>query len=149
MEKSDIRYQLWHSLEMHTLRRDILLFIICLGLPCLTISQSKDTAGASVLMALILVALLTFYIVRIGKIFHCAEYYVFCKGTLCQPRYNPYIKMYAFTAVLEMPEGDTKAVDTHAIFATHGIFEPLMEDYVGKTATIAYNPLTDMVVVIG
>ena len=149
MSKSDIRYQLWHSLEMRTLRRDLLLYLLCLGLPCLAISQSRDTAGASVLMALILAAILGFYIIRIAKIFYCAEYYVFCKTTLFNPQYHPYIRMYLFTAILKMPEGEEKAVDTHAIFATHGIFEPIMTDYMGKSATIAYNPLTDMVVVIG
>ena len=149
MTKSDIRYPLWHSLEMHTLRREVLLCIICFGIPLLMTTSRRDASGVAVLLVLMLLALLTFYIVRIVKIFHCAEYYVFCKGTLCQPRYNPYIKMYAFTAILEIPEGDAKAVDTHAIFATHGIFEPIMTDYMGKSATIAYNPLPDMVVVIG
>lgn len=149
MTKSDIRYQLWHSLEMHTLRREVLLCIICFGIPLLMTTSRRDASGVAVLLVLMLLALLAFYIVRIGKIFYCAEYYIFCDSILCQPQYNPYIRMYLFTAVMEMPDGSTEAVSTHAIFATHGIFEPIMTDYMGKSATIAYNPLTDMVIVIG
>ena len=149
MTKADIRYQLWHSLEMHTLRREVLLCLICLGIPLLMAGSRRDASGVATVLVILSLALLAFYNVRIGKIFFCTEHYIVCKSTLCQPQYNPYIKMYAFTAVLEMPNGNAEAVDTHAIFATHGIFEPIMTDYMGKSATIAYNPLTDMVVVIG
>ena len=39
--------------------------------------------------------------------------------------------------------------DTHAIFFTRGICQPLMEDYANTTVTLAINRETGMVVVIG
>lgn len=39
--------------------------------------------------------------------------------------------------------------DTHSIFYARGLVGLLLEDYVNRTVTIAYNEETGMVVVIG
>ena len=45
-------------------------------------------------------------------------------------------------------DGRKYGVDTHAIFFTRGIFQPLMETYANATVTLAVNRETGMVVVI-
>ena len=57
--------------------------------------------------------------------------------------------MMYFTVVLEEPDGSKLIENTHAIFACHGIMEPLVSDYVNSEVTVALNKRTGMVVVIG
>ena len=45
--------------------------------------------------------------------------------------------------------GEKFFADTHAIFFTRGICQPLMEDYANTAVTLAVNRVTGMVVVIG
>ena len=55
----------------------------------------------------------------------------------------------ATNVAIEDPAGGRKyGVDTHAIFFTRGIFQPLMETYANATVTLAVNRETGMVVVI-
>ena len=147
MERSDVMYHLWHSIEMHTIRRDFLLYLALFGLMWL-MAVPGDT-GPAVLMLLFLIPILVFYIWRTICIFRNPEGYIFSKCELTQPHSNFWLKMMFFTVRIELPNGRVDYVDTHAIFAAHGIAEPRMEDYVNRTATIAYNPSTGMVVVIG
>lgn len=148
-EKSQAIQQLKASLELRTLKRDFLLYACCLGIPWLIMASDEASAGPAVLLGLTLLAILGFYLWRILCIFRNPEGYIFCDCVLNQVHSNPFLRSFFFTVRVEMPDGRTEYVDTHAIFATHGIFEPIMEDYVNSTVTIAYNPSTDMVVVIG
>lgn len=135
------------SLELHTIKRDLLIYLVFFGLMYLL--SVSDDSGAATLMLLILIPILIFYIWRIICIFRDPEGYIFAECELTQPHCNTFLRSYYFTVRVELPNGQTSHVDTHAIFATHGIFEPIMKDYVNSTVTIAYNPATDMVVVIG
>lgn len=148
MEKSDVIYQLQHSLEMDTIKRDFLFFSIGLGIPALIMLYNEDVSGAGVLLALTLLGFWIFYIWRIISIFRHPEGYILAECVLSQPHCR-YRGAYYFTVSFLLPGGEAELLDTHAIFGGGGIIEPIMEDYVNKTAWIAYNPATDMVVVIG
>ena len=148
MEKPDIVSQLKHSLEMNTIKRDLLLFSGFLGIPALTMLSNGDTSGTGTLLGLFLCGLLAFYIWRIISIFRHPEGYILAECILAQPHFK-YRGGYYFTITFPMPNGEAEILDTHAIFNEGSLAEPSMEDYVNKTAWIAYNPATDMVVVIG
>ena len=148
MENIDVVYQLKHSLEMDTIRRDILLFSGCLGLPALIMLYNEDVTGVGALIALMLAGILIFYIWRILSIFRHPEGYILAQCVLAQPHFK-YRGAYYFTVSFPMPGGEAEILDTHAIFGGGGLDTAPMEDYVNKTAWIAYNPATDMVVVIG
>ena len=61
-----------------------------------------------------------------------------------------FIYMVYFTALAIDPDtGEKFFADTHAIFFTRGICQPLMEDYANTTVTLAVNRDTGMVVIIG
>ena len=93
---------------------------------------------------------LIFGIVRTIQIFRKPEAYIFCCSPLRQPHGGPLRNSVYYTALLEDPEtGGKFFVDTHAIFVTHGIMPPTIEEYTNATVTIAYNRETEMVVVIG
>lgn len=147
MEKPDVIYQLRHSLEMDTIKRDILMFAGGLGIPALIMLYSEYVFASGVFLGLILLGILGFYICRILSIFRNPEGYILAECTLSQPHSRH--RSFYFTISFPLPDGQPDIVNTHAIFAEGGIFEPVMEDYVNKTAWIAYNPSTGMVVVIG
>ena len=92
--------------------------------------------------------ILAFYVWRTISIFRHPEGYILAECTLAQPHFK-YRGGYYFTITFPMPNGEAEILDTHAIFNEGSLAEPSMEDYVNKTAWIAYNPATDMVVVIG
>ena len=148
MENIDVVYQLKHSLEIKTIKRDIFLFSGCIGLPTLIMLSNGDASGAGTLLGLIVLGILAFYVWRIISIFRHPEGYILAECTLAQPHFK-YRGGYYFTISFPMPNGETEILDTHAIFNEGSLAEPSMEDYVNKTAWIAYNPATDMVVVIG
>lgn len=148
-DKKAVITQLKDSLELHTMKRDFLLFACCLGIPCLFMVSDESSSGAAALLGLMVLSILGFYIWRTICIFRSPEGYIFSKCELTQPHINPFLRCYYFTVRVELPNGQTSYVDTHAIFATHGIFEPVMENYVNSSVAIAYNPATEMVVVIG
>ena len=68
---------------------------------------------------------------------------------MTQPHGSFWVRSMYFTVLLEDGDG-TIVANTHSIFGTsrHQI-GPIMEDYVNKTVTVAYNGLTEQVVVIG
>lgn len=148
MEKSDVIYQLRHSLELDTIKRDLLFYSGGFGLPALIMLYNEDISGTGVLLALTLLGFWIFYIRRMVFIFRYPEGYVLAECVLSQPHCK-YRGAYYFTVSFLLPDGETEILDTHAIFGGGGIIEPIMEDYVNKTAWIAYNPATSMVVVIG
>lgn len=144
--KSENRRRLLDSVEMHCTVRDLVIIlvftVVCALLP-------RDDRGEKYLLLLACVPFLVFYLVRICNILRKPGSYRFCRTTFSQPHQNPLAKSMYFTVVLQDENGQNVVRDTHAIFACHGFIGPLMEDYVNRTVTVAYNPETDMVVVIG
>ena len=150
MEDTSVtRHRLWHSLEMHCLRRDLIMMLIAMGLFMLITWDDQFWIAALVIDCLGFGPFVIFYICRGVQIFRKPEGYTFYKTTLSRFHQKFPLKMMYFTVVLEEPDGSKRIENTHAIFASYGIVEPLVESYVNSTITIGLNKETGMLVVIG
>ena len=146
---SDIRSRLWNSVELAHIRGQLIVIAVFYLLMMGFLSLRRSGFLPLVLASLMLGPFVIFYLIQILRIFCRVEEYVFCKTELSRPNHFPMTRgMFTFTGIIEA-DGSRFPVETHAIFAGHGIIEPLMEDFVGKTVTIAWNRKTEMVVVIG
>ena len=151
---SEIRARLWDSLEMAHVRVQLIVlaaayavFMLIFWFRSVPVPEIR-TVMLSIVSILFLPVLL-FWLWRVWRIFRSPEEYVFCRTELGQPHHFPMLRgMFTFMGVVEA-DGSRFAVETHAIFADRGIVQPLMEDYIGRTVTIAWNRKTEMVVVIG
>lgn len=156
MDTQQIKAKLRASLELQVLWRNLVLVLVIV-IPVLifcAISQPDHLEFfwpyALFVACLMILPVLIFCIVRTVQIFRKPEAYIFCRTALRQPHGGPLRDSIYYTAVLEDPEDGGKFfVDTHAIFYTHGIMSPTIEEYTNSTVTIAYNRETGMVVVIG
>lgn len=155
-DKREIRRYLWDSLEMHCLRRDailstVLVFLVLGIRSCANRPYSgNDLSVALVVGAVTLLPFWCFWIYRSIQIFRRVEGYRFYKCRLSSPHQRPFSKgaMY-FSVVIEDENGTRFIRDTHAIFQSHGVMSPLLEEYINQTVTVGYNRETEMVVVIG
>lgn len=154
MEKRKILKELKYSLEVTALRNWAILYnVLILGVTGFFslmdgIDQANTHIAAGITLALTLVPLNGYYIVRFWKIFRSPEYYKFYKAKLSQPKGGAFRDTIRFTVLLEDAE-DRFVVDTHSIFRTRSFAGPLLVDYVNQIVTIAYNDLTEEVVIIG
>lgn len=146
-EKEVIRDRLWHSLEMHVVRRDLIMYLIAMGV-FLLITGENPSVGI-ILACLGFGPFVVFHLWRTFQIFRRIEDYTFYKAKLTRFQQRFPLKTMYFTVVLEESDGSKQVVDTHAIFASHGVMEPLVESYVNSTVAIGLNRKTGMVVVIG
>ena len=152
---SDIRARLWDSLEMAHVRFQLIAwtvgYAIALAVCCVNgLGVPLVTAMMAAFVSVLFVPILGFWLLRIWRIFQSLEEYVFCPTELDQPHSYPLNRnSFAFMAVIEEPQGKRFAVETHSIFRVRNIPGPKLRDYVGRTVTLAWNPRTDMVVVIG
>lgn len=146
---SETRSRLWHSLEMHCLRRDLILMLIAMGVFMLITWDDQFWVVALVIDCLGFGPFVVFYLWRGIQIFRKPGSYTFYQTTLTRFHQKFPLKAMYFTVVLEDPDGSKRLEDTHAIFACHGIVEPLLESYVNRDVTIGLNEETGMVVVIG
>lgn len=145
--------RMWTSLEMGDVKRNIVVFLIFLPVFwTLAIAKFRDPEPRllmCVFTTLLVAPFLIFYIVRLVNILRKAEEYVFCQAVLDTPHASLNHDLYYFSVVLKGADGREFMADTHAIFATRSLFGPQLEDYVNRTVTVAHNPATGMVVVIG
>ena len=146
-DRSVNRDRLWHSLEMHVVRRDLILYLIAAGLFLLMTGENR-------LIGLCLACIgfgpfVIFHLWRTFQIFRRVEDYTFYRTKLSQFQQRFPLKTMYFTVVLEESDGSKQVVDTHAIFSSTGVVEPLVGSYVNSTVTIGLNKETGMVVVIG
>ena len=86
---------------------------------------------------------------RMWKLFRAPEEYYFTHVKLTSFRQCWWPRGMCFTVVIDHPEEGTVAVSTNPIFRPTGWEQPLLQDYMNKTVTVAYNRETGMVVVIG
>ena len=153
MDKKQIHAQLRSSLEFKTLWNYFIVTAVILSLFLLFAEWRNPGEGngiAAIIYGLMLAPYLIFCTIRTFNIFRKAEHYAFCKATLSQPHGGLIRDTIYFTAMVEDPAGGRKyGVDTHAIFFSRGICQPLMETYANTTVTLAVNRETGMVVVIG
>lgn len=156
-KKKENRKKLWDSLEMAVVRRDLILIGVLwavMALICWVKFQKPylQEAGAvmQVVTAVVILPFLGFYLWRAIQIFRSPEEYIFCKCKLASPHQRYWSRgMMYFTVIIEDEELGRFTAQTHAIFASYGIAEPLLETYINQTVTIGYNRETEMVVVIG
>lgn len=150
MDTAEIKEKLKCSLEIAHIRSAALIFtLIALAYIGLLMLSWGGWGLALVTIALVLVPLWGWYGWRAWMIFRSPEAYVFCKVTLSQPHSSPFFRTFYFTLVLETPERGRFAAETSSIFQAHGWLGPLLEDYVNREVTIAYNEETQQVVIIG
>ena len=155
-DKREIRRYLRDSLEMRCLWRDAILstvlVLLLVGLRSCTGNLNRDEAQmvGAIACTVTLVPFWCFWIYRSIQILRRVEGYRFYKCRLSSPHQRPFLKgaMY-FTVVIEDENGTRFIRDTHAIFQSHGVMDPLLEDYINQTVTVGYNRETEMVVVIG
>ena len=151
-----IRQRLWDSLEMQAAMRYLSLgsvlavFCIVLGLRELRhLGPELRFLGTAIVSTITSLPILLFSLIRIIRIYRKPESYHFCKTTLSNPKGGNLRHTIRFAVLLEDSEGKKFTADTHSIFYTHGLIGPLLEDYVNRTVTVAYNEETGMVTVIG
>ena len=153
MDKKQIHARLRSSLEFKALWNYFIITAVILSLFVLFAVWRNPGEGetfAFVIYGAFITPYLIFCTIRTYNIFHNAERYVFCKATLSQPHGGRMRDTIYFTALVIDPDtGEKFFADTHAIFFTRGICQPLMETYANTTVTLAVNRETGMVVVIG
>ena len=153
MDRKEIQARLRHSLEFKRLWNYFIVTTVILSLFALFTVLKNPEAGwgiAAIIYGLMLAPYLIFCMIRTINIFRRAERYAFCKATLATPHGGLMRDTIYFTALVIDPDTDEKFfADTHAIFFSRGIFQPLMDDYANATVTLAVNRETGMVVVIG
>ena len=155
-DKSEIREMLRDSLETQVAMRYLvtgaILAVICIlmGMRELRyLGPEFKILGTAIISAISALPVLLFSLVRMIRIFRKPQSYHFCKANLCNPKGGNLRHTIRFTVLLEDSQGRKFAANTHSIFYTRGLIGPLLEDYVNKTVTIAYNEETGMVTVIG
>ena len=153
MDKKEIHARLRSSLEFKQLWSCFLITTVILSLFALftAVRDSGTGWGISVTVyGLMLMPYLIFCTIRTVNIFRRLDDYFICRSVLRQPHGGLIRDTMYFTALVIDPDtGEKFFADTHAIFFTRGIFQPLMEDYANTTVTLAVNRETGMVVVIG
>lgn len=152
-----IRRDLWHSLDMAFVK--MLLFWTAIVTTVVTVvmllaSGGMDPLERAAVMGTILaigvLPVLVFCAWRTFRTFQAAGSYTFYNATLSSPMGGRFRDSIRFRVVLEDADGYKFVADTHSIFSTHKEFTGLgFEDYVNRTAVIAYNEETGNVVVIG
>ena len=155
-DKKQIRQRLRDSLEMQAVISYLVIALI-LVIFCILLGMSKlrhlepefRILGTAIVTAICSLPLLIFCLVRTVRIFLKPESYHFCKTKLSNPKGGNIRHTIRFAVLLEDSTGKKFVANTHSIFYTNGFMGPLLEDYVNKTVTVAYNEETGMVVVIG
>lgn len=149
------------SVEFSHLKREMLILGIILGPLMLIVilglvhiggldsamqgARWAKLAGNLVLLVVMLLAMGGYYIYRLVELFSHIDRYTFCAARMDQPHQGYKGSMY-FTVEVMDRRGNRIKRDTRKIF---GQVEPNFEDYINRTALIAYNDETDTVVVIG
>ena len=152
-EVSQIRARLKDSLDAAQLRYGcwLLLFAYGAALAAAALTSRREIAlpVTAVVMGLGIGACLVRILLELLAILREPEGYVFCRAELGQPRHEPMTRgNFSFSAVIETEREGRFLVETKPIFLSHGFGGPLMEDYLGKTVTLAWNRETGSVVVI-
>lgn len=150
-----IRKRLWSSVEMGHYRNHLIIYAIAVTAAAILAVIRNDAHDpalwgiAAILLAIVFLPFLGYYLWQIVRIFRKWDQYIFCNVNLVNPHPGWYRGTMYFTILAEHPALSKIVVNTRPIFHTHGLIGPLFCDYVNQKITIAYNPQTDVVVVIG
>lgn len=149
--KKNTLYRLRSSLEMGNIKLTFAFGCALFGIPCLLFAMGTQKPEPGVpfmfLLGFLIHSVTCLWLTL--RMFRKAEHYIFCQCKLTQPHSSPFLRSFYFTVLFQLPDGSTQEANTHAIFAAHGIIGPLMEEYINRTVTIAYNTATGNTVVIG
>ena len=150
------RRKLRQSMELSYYIRNLVIFsliyLISGGMAVLssgTAQQPTMWLTMGIMLAVFYAPLLGFYLWRILRIFRQAEHYSFCRTTLDRPHSGIMRNTMNFSVLIRLPDGTQRMRSTHSIFYAYGFTGPLMEDYINREVTVAYNEETETVVVIG
>lgn len=156
-DRKEIIQKLRGSLERKVVLRELILIGLLwavMAVICWVKFREPYLQEAGVIMqvvtAVVILPFLGFYLWRAVNIFRKADQYIFCQCKLSSPHQRYWARgMMYFTVVMEDETLGRFPVETHAIFASYGFIEPLLETYINSTVTVGYNLETEMVVVIG
>lgn len=146
-ENPDTTKKLLHSVEMGYYRRQLIVLGIFFLILC-GITFSRDPS-VGIIFVILFLPFLVFYLYRVFQILRRKDSYLFCTAVLDQPNYHFWLESYSFTVTLDHPKISRRSRQTRPIFIPYGVFEPLLVNYVNQSVTVAYNPETDILVVIG
>jgi hypothetical protein len=150
MEISEIKEKLKCSLEIAHIRSALAVasLLVAAYVGVMTLFWG-DIAFTLVLCGVILLPIWVSYGWRYFRLFRKIDRYTFHKTILAQPHTSRFVHAFHFTVVLEGTEKGTVTTKTSSIFLARGWLGPIMEDYVNREVTLAYNEETGQVVVIG
>lgn len=155
-DQKELREKLWRSLDMVYIRRNLVMMALLFGGLSLWFAIVASGSGdwtpfgaMLVVMALTMGPFAGYDLWHAWRIFRDVEEYTFTRCVLSNPSGGTLRHSIKFTVVLQDRWGSKFAANTHSIFQTHGIGGLLLEEYVNKTVTIAYNNETEEVVVLG
>lgn len=146
-QNPDTTKKLLHSVEMGYYQRQLTVLGVFFLILC-AIAFFRDP-GVGIAFVILFLPFLIFYLYRIFRILRQKDNYIFCTAVLDQPNYHFWHKTYSFTVTLDHPQISSRSRQTQPIFMPYGVFEPLLVNYVNQPVTVAYNPLTETLVVIG
>ena len=150
MDTSEIKEKLKCSLEMAHIRSEMVIYTVIAAAYIALFTLAWGGWVLALIVGLLVIApFLCWDGWRIWNIFREPGEYIFCKVLLSQPHSGKMRGTFYFTIVLETEERGRFAANTSPIFQGHGWLGPLLEDYVNREVTIAYNLSTEQVVVIG
>lgn len=147
MDEKTIKRRIWDSLEMHHYKVNLLVITVAFAI--LFFPFLGRTTRGIIMTLLVFLPFIGFYIWRIIQLFRHPEEYVFTRCKLERFHMSPFWRAACFSVRLEIPEQGIVNDETAAIFATHGIVVPVLEDYVNREVLIGYNRATGRIVVIG
>ena len=102
-----------------------------------------------ILCGLVLLPIWVAYGWRYFRVFRKISRYTFHRAVLDRPSISRFVHAFHFTVTLEGTEKGTVTANTSSIFLARGWLGPILEDYVNKEVTLAYNEETGQVVVMG
>lgn len=150
-DTTTIRQRLWNSLDMAWVRQQGIaaaVIILIFWAICPT-WYPEEPWIALLVLGIVMTPFLIFLACRTYAIFEKAEGYYFCEAKLDAPFGGLFRDSIGFHVTLTDTQGIKHRVDTRAIFHTRSIFGASLEDYVNRAVTVAHNPETGSVVVIG
>ena len=149
VDTSEIKEKLKCSLEIAHIRSALAVwsFLVAAYVAALTLFWGGLTFTI-VLCGMFLLPIWIAYGWRYFRVFRKTARYTFHKATLSQPHANKFHAFY-FTVEVDSAEKGPITAKTSSIFLARGWLGPLMEDYVNREVTLAYNEDTGRVVVMG
>ena len=150
MDHREIKEKLKCSLEIAHIRSALVVasVLVAAYVGIMTLFWGS-IAFTVILCGVILFPIWLAYSWRYFRVFRKISRYTFHRAVLDRPSISRFVHAFHFTVTLEGTEKGTVTADTSSIFLARGWLGPILEDYVNKEVTLAYNEETGQVVVMG